>query len=245
MAITKTQQATGAGATIELTGVAAGSMLTFEWSIFQAFAGTQGGPPTDTNGTFVLAVAPTGFDYGIGNGVACGIWYQANAASGTHTVTPPATADGLNMSLVEWAGVATSTPLDVTASAQTSDTGTSQATGTTATTAQADELVMIGLGMAAPVGNSDVGFTDPVTGFTTIHKVVDNLTDIGTFHAFKVVSSVGTQAATFNWTHSEANQGRQAVIATFKAAAAGGRTTKNTRAWTHGVNVGMGHRIPV
>ena len=25
----------------------------------------------------------------------------------------------------------------------------------------------------------------------------------------------------------------------------GGRTTKNTRSWTHGVNVGMGHRMPV
>jgi len=30
-----------------------------------------------------------------------------------------------------------------------------------------------------------------------------------------------------------------------QAAAAAGRTTKNTRSYTHGVNVGMGHRMPV
>ena len=223
MAITKVQQATGNGATVALTSVAAGNLLTLHDSYFRAVStGASESAPTDTQGTWSVAQAGVpGIEVPLGYDCGSGIFYQANVAAGTHTVTPQTTF-AHNATLAEWSGIATSTPFDVGANAKTNNSSfTSQVTGTTATTAQADELVLISLGLAAPTGVADVGFTDPVTGFTTLQKVINDASDVGTFHAYKIVAATGTQSATFNWTDSEANQFAGANIATFKAAASG------------------------
>mgnify|MGYP000432118435 CR=1 FL=1 len=224
MAITKTQSTTGNGATVALTSVASGSLLTLQDSYYRAGGSGAGETvPTDTQGTWSTASSGTP-GIALSQDGGTGIFYQANVASGTHTVTPQANTVH-NSTLAEWAGIATSTPFDVGANAKTNaSTFTSQVTGTTATTAQADELVLIALSLGAAVGVSNVGFTNPVSGFTSLHVNPNDSTSIATFHAYKVVAATGTQAATFNWTDGEANQYAGANIATFKAAAAGGDT---------------------
>ena len=213
------QQVTGNGATLVLNGVLSGGMLTFEMSFFRLPAGGGAAPttPTDSNGTMVAAQVQAPILYDGSNYTGCDIWYEKNAASGTHTVTPPA-ENSKNCTLSEWSGANTSEPLDVGATAQSSDTGTSQVTGTTASTMQADELALIGMSLAAVTGNTDVGFTDPVANYITQQKVVNDFSNIATFHAYRILVGAGAQSATFNWTYSEANQGRQAAIVTFKAA---------------------------
>jgi hypothetical protein len=113
--------------------------------------------------------------------------------------------------------MATTGLFDVEANAKTENSAhTSQVTGTTATTAQADELVCIAHALRAATGAADVGYTNPVSGFTT-HQITSNdATNVTTFHATQVVSSIGTQTATFNWTASESGMSGQACIATFR-----------------------------
>jgi hypothetical protein len=78
-------------------------------------------------------------------------------------------------------------------------------------------LVLIAFGLGAGVGSSNVGLTDPVSGFTSLQVVQDDSSNLGTFHAYKTISSVGTQSATFNWTDTESGQISAAAIATYKA----------------------------
>jgi len=213
---------TGNGATIAKASVTAGSLLTLQTAYYRtATTGLAEPVPTDSQGTWSIGSSGVpGLPSG-GTDAGASIFYQANVASGTHTVTPQA-ASGKNLTLIEWDN-ATTTPLDVAANAKTdSFTGTSQVTGTTATTAQANELVLIALGLGCPVGVSDVGFTNPVSGFTTSQIISNDFSDMGTFHAYKNVTNTGTQSATFNWTDTEAGQGSGAAIATFKDVTAGG-----------------------
>jgi hypothetical protein len=220
MAIAKVQSASGNGATIVLNGVVANNALTFQQSAFDAASGTALATPTDSNGTFHVSNAPAGGSTTSLGFALIGTWDEQAAASGTHTVTPSARG-GYNGTLTEWSGVATSGFFDVATSAH-SEAGaqTSQATGTTATTAQADEVVLISLCVAASPGANPMGLTDPVSGFTTLKNVDNDQSDIGTMHSFKVISATGTQTATFNWTDNSALEGTVANIATFKAAAA-------------------------
>lgn len=212
------QQITGSGATLTLTGVAAGNALILLDSYFR-HPGTGVGEtaPTDTQGTWSVAAAGIpGLD---GDESGSGIFYQLNVAAGTHTVTPQANTSH-NTTLIEWSGMPTSGAFDVGNNAATNASSfTSQVTGTTSSTAQADEVVFIVLGLAAAAGVTDVGFTDPVSGFTTVQKVSNDASDIATFHAYKVVSAIGTQSATFNWTDAENPQSAGANIAAFKITA--------------------------
>jgi hypothetical protein len=235
VAIALTQSVTGNGASLTLNGVSSGSgvLLTFQDSYFRnPSTGTAETIPTDTQGTWSvassgvhgLAAVPS-----IDGGAGAGIFYQANAVAGTHVVTPQANTSH-NATLCEWSGVDTGSPLDRSANAKTdSFAGTSQVTGTTAATVQQDELVLIALGLGASPGVSNAGLTDPVSGYTTQQKVVNTLSDVGAFHAYKIVSAISAQSATFNWTDTEANQYSAAAIATFKATAV---STLMGQAWT-------------
>jgi hypothetical protein len=171
MAIVLVQSITSGGTTITLNGVVAGNLLTLQDSYFRSSGtGLAETAPTDTQGTWSTASAGVpGVNATFESG--CGIFYQANVAAGTHTVTPQGNSNN-NTTLCEWSGISTSSPADASASSKTDSGGqTSQVTGTTGTTAQADELVLIALGLAASGGSADVGFTDPVTGFTTQQKI--------------------------------------------------------------------------
>lgn len=222
MGITLDQSVTGTG-NLTLNGVVSGNALVACHSLFRGSAATTAlAVPTDTGGTFVGGISGIGALLNASANVAIqGVFYEGNAATGTHTLT---FADaGGNRTLCEFSGMATASILDVNASAKTDNSNiTSQVTGTTGTTAQADELIVIALSLAAPGGVSDVGYTNPVPGFTNLNVVPNDLSDIATYHAYKIVSATGTQGATLNWNSSEASMGAHAAIAAFKAVAGGG-----------------------
>src|SRR5690606_29083048 len=131
---------------------------------------------------------------------------NANAGSTTVTVTYaggqfPDTA----WIAEEWAGIATSSALDVTANAS-ADSTTSHSTGTTATTSQANELVWTAMGNeeGADAGwSADTGYSN-----ATSQKGFDSFTRA--FVASKVVSSIGTQTATH--TTSSFVNGQGAIV---------------------------------
>lgn len=221
MAIAKVQSVTGSAATIVLNGVVAGNLLTFQNSYFRnPSTGAAEALPADSNGTFEVGrsdipQALLGADSG------ASIFFEKNAAAGTHTVTPEANGSHLG-TLTEWSGLNTTSPLDVSTSGKNSGTGTSQATGTTGATAQAEELSLIAFGMSAGTGSSNVGLTDPVASYTTLQVSQNDATSVALLHAYQILSSVGTQSATFNWTLSDSTQWWQASIATLKATATAG-----------------------
>ncbi len=232
MAITLVQTFTGANSAVTATGVTAGNCLIIFTSYFRgpSTGGTET-TPTDSNGTVAIALAATPSNLGAIGDIGTSIFYVKNANSGSHTITPQANG-AYNTTVLEFSGLDTAAPFDVSTSALTSNANqTSQVTGTTATTAQASELVVIGLGLGAQIGTADVGFTDPVSGFTTARKVSNDLSDLATFHAYKTVSSTGTQTATFNWTDPDTGGGNasHAAIATFKAAAGGAQIGSRRR----------------
>ena len=212
---------TGNGATIAKASVTAGSLLTLQTAYFRSISTLAAETvPTDSQGTWSTGAAgQPGLDSSHDAGAS--IFYQANVAAGTHTVTPQANPSK-QLCLTEWSG-ATSTPLDGTANAHTdSFSGASQVTGTTATLAQSDELVLIVNCVAAQTGITDIAYTDPVSGFTTLQKTVNDLTSVALFAAYKQAGATTAQSATFNWVDSEPNQFCAGAIATFKATAAAG-----------------------
>lgn len=225
MTISLVQSVHGTGATLVLNGVAAGNTLFVLDSYFRSpGTGVAAATPTDSNGTFTIGRAgiPANFVSGGNNDCGIGIWYQENALAGTHTVTPEALTSHEG-TLLEFSGLITSSSLDQVNDAKTNDsTQTSQVTGTTPATTVADELVLIGLCLGAAAGVADVGFTDPVAGFTTLFKRVIDSSGLAFMHSYKIISATGTQAATFNWTDNEAHQGSHGAIATFKATTAAG-----------------------
>lgn len=233
MAITKVQSINSTGANPQLTSVVAGSLLALMSSCFNSAGVIAETLPTDSAGTFLTQ------DKLVANissqGCVCSIFYIENASAGTHTATPQNFGAGSqNRTYAEFSGLATSSSIDQKTSGATANTNhTSQATGTTGTTGQADELVLIALSLAASPGSATVGFTDPVSTFSTLQKVSNDSSDEATFHAYKVVAATGTQAATFNWTDTSATQTSQALIGTYKAAAAGGasRPVKMAGEW--------------
>jgi len=211
-----------------LNGVAAGNFLAAIQSYYRgSTTGIAPSTPTDTNGTFSIAKAPTPLLVTFGGGdqdIGTALWYEENAASGTHTVTFQTVTSG-DVTVAEFSGLATSSSLDnVGNNAQAEDAGTSQVTGTSGTTAQADELAIIGITMGAAGGSGDVGWTDPPTNHIKIGTSIwaNDFSGLAGLHAYRILTSVGTYSGTFNWTYSELEQGRQALIQMFKAAAAGG-----------------------
>ncbi len=137
------------------------------------------------------------------SGSSGGIFTVANAAGGATTVTFTGTGIGsLQCVLEEWSGVATSTPLDKTQSA-TFSTSSAPTSGATATTSQANELV---LGLVA----MDTGqAVTPGTGYTLG-------TNANAFHEmqeYRIVSSSNMQTA--NFTLGAADSG-VALVATYK-----------------------------
>ena len=223
MPISLTQSTTGsitgtAGPlTLTLTSVASGSLLTVLFAYGQSSNTTAVATPTDSGGTWVAASAPAGqIDAGV-NITGSKIYYEQNAAGGTHTATIAFTGGNAFCiaTLAEWAGALTSGALDVatSANATTAQTNTS---GTTAATAQASELSVVALCVDSGAGVADAVITNPPAGYTTLQYAGNTTTNEGTQHSYKVLAATGTQSVTWSWTDGTTLLS-QGAIATFKA----------------------------
>jgi len=224
MAIVKVQSVTADTGPATLNGVAAGNCLTYQNTYFRgSTTGLAEALPSDSNGTFEVGRSDAPQVFGGSQDCGASGFFEKNCAAGTHTVTPEVNSGSWG-TLTEWSGVDTVSPLIVGNSGKNSGTGLSQATGASAS-ANAGDLSIISFGMAASVtGNANVGFTDPVANYTTLLKILDDASDVATFHASRVLSAGGTENATFNWTYSQLEQFWQASIFALKAAAAAGGT---------------------
>lgn len=135
------------------------------------------------------------------------IWYVPNCANGANTVTLSGGFGGFEIiGVAEYSGVATSTPIDQTNSANNSinnpDSGP-------VTTTQASELLV---GVIAHAGNnSAITFDSPWT--QREDKQAGGIRRMA--FADRIVSSTGTYNATGTFATSPADW--QALIATFKA----------------------------
>lgn len=166
------------------------------------------------------------------------LWAPITSSGSGHTITIQSVSAGTGWwecDVCEFSGLLTTGVVDQTA---TDTDAAGDPSVTTGTTTQASELVVACM---ATDGGSGLGITDPVSGYTSIGVHQSASDTVGYEACYKTVSSTGAQSAA--WTSGGTNS--VGVIATFKDASSGGRTTKNTRSWALGVNVGMGHRMPV
>jgi hypothetical protein len=153
---------------------------------------------TDTRGnTYTLAIGPT-----TGTGLRQSIYYAKSIAGGSNTVTVTfnQAAAYVDVRVLEYSGLDTSSPLDVTAGAAGSSNSASSGA---ATTTVATELIF-GAGMTAG------RFTGPGTGFGS--RIITN--PDGDIAEDKAVSSTGSNSAVAPMSTST---GWVMQMATFKA----------------------------
>lgn len=174
------------------------------------FAGTQAGAITPHAG-FVSAVSKDSAAAGTFARIAIYYYENAPAISGAISFTMTG-ASVTALLLAEYSGCATSSVLDKTASASGS-ASTSPVTGTTATTAQDDELLIGGL--ANPGGAT---FATPTNSFSLIQqdRALSKSFNVSAVHLERIVAATGTYSS--GATQSSADYA--GVIATFKGSAA-------------------------
>lgn len=146
------------------------------------------------------------------------LYRSSNITGGaSHTITVNYTGASNNYAAwaaIEVSGQTNSTPLDQATNTSSNSAVTDAAIGPTGTTTQNDEIVVAGCGVDAP--NSNIAIGTATTGYTAILTEQDALSYIGAQWAYKIISTTGTQSAT--WSHSNTSQaGWGAVIGTYKA----------------------------
>ena len=157
----------------------------------------------------------------------------ANPATGNLSITQGST-DSHVYGICTFSGVNTGAPLGtwVGDGTQVSDTDTTP----TITGVDADGLFF----SYASLYHGGTDGTVSVGGSEVI-RVEDEYVNHVT-----LVCSTKAGAASTTMTSAATNATRVNLAGVYiAAAAAGGRSTKNTRAWTLGVNAGMGHRMPI
>lgn len=163
------------------------------------------------------------------------IYYFENCGAATSvTIAISGAAARIDATVHEYSGLATSSSLDKTASAaDASGTSTAPNSGATATTTQNDELVF-GADISGSLRTHTVG-----AGFSNGAQSPTGANAGLCAGEGMVVAATGAQTATFTFPTGAT---WACGVATFKAAAAAGRTTKNTRGFTLGTEVGMNWR---
>lgn len=215
MAISRVQSASAlsAGSTTSLA-VTMGSTPT-NGNFMVAIIATNGG----TTGR-VSSIAQTGATWVKAVDVASAsctvdIWYAENISSAGTGVTINYVASLLNNAIVlEYSGIATSSSLDVTASNTGTYPGTADS-GTTATTAQANELWIAGLDdVQFPSGT----WNAPSNSFTEIVEAANIFLNL--VGEEKIVSATGTANTSAGRGSAPLSGNWAGAIATFKEAAA-------------------------
>ena len=191
--------------------------------------GTSGATFADTaNGTWSATVKTTN---DAGNGQSISSCFFANCAAGANTVTMTTpSSDHRGLIIREASGIVTVSPEDGTAAGSTQTAGTSHTTNTV-TVSQADDMV-VGFIIEDSAGSATI------TSSSTIHSgdgpaIVNNV-DIACADKNGPASGTTSVAFTFSTSQTAILQCR-----CFKQAAAAGRTTKNTRAFPLGMEIGM------
>ncbi len=151
-----------------------------------------------------------------GTGSRLTIAYKvAGAAEGTDVTVSNNPSGHQTITIFEYSGIDTVSPLDRTASNQT--TSTSCSTGTTATTSVAEELVIGAIGLEGASGGWANTWTNSFTQQSTVVSSGSGgapaYSDSST--ADRIVSATGTFETTESWPITRLCLG---VIATFKAA---------------------------
>src|ERR1022692_4011045 len=158
---------------------------------------------SDSSGNaYALAIGPT-----IGTGLSQSIYYSKNIVSGSNTVTVTfnQAAAAPDIRILEYAGLDTVSPLDVTAAAAGNSNSASSGSATTTATS---ELILGADNIATTTTGLGSGFTSRIITSPDSDLVED-----------KVVSTTGSYSATANLS----NGSWVMQMATFKAAA--GRTS--------------------
>lgn len=166
--------------------------------------------------------------------LATEIWEGLGGTGGSITVTASASTRDWAAVLTEWSGV-DATPFDVTASGN--GTSTSPSSGSTATTAQADELL---IGAVSHQG-STISCV-PGGSFTQLNDVLTGASTAVCGAAYRIVSATGAYSS--DWTLGS-SQIWTCAIATFKAAASGGSVTAAIpfpKGQARGLGLGIGMR---
>lgn len=236
MSVVKVQSTTQApngvtSQTIALTSVGAGNLLVLTSDYFDGTQATNATPatPTDSNGTVAVGIAPLSV-LSLGGQMGCAIFYVANTASGTHTLTvnPFSHTNAYSgfLTLTEYSGVVTSSPLDaaaiISADIENAGSTTTFNTGTGATLAQADELIVAAISVTAGAGLSNAGLSTAATGYTQVSVQQDSSANVAGETAFKETAATTGQIATWTFTSDSTMRGVQASLVAFKVASGGG-----------------------
>lgn len=166
------------------------------------------------------SIAPSGFDTAVdlidatANLDAGAIYYKVAGASESTTITCTigGASDEQHLSVLEVRGPFDSTPLDQTSKSAEPVTADSVSTGTTGTTAQADEFAI-----ALFTSRSWQRYVVPTNDFEKLYTTLSGAK--GAMSAFKVLTSQGTVETT--GTQNLGTDTLMAGVATFKKAAAG------------------------
>ena len=166
-------------------------------------------------GTVTLPVGWTQAVALVDSGSTITIAYKiAGAAEGTGVTVSVSVAAHQTLTILEYSGIDTVSPLDRTASNACPTTGFSCSTGTTATTTQADELVIAGIGISGTSGGWANTWTNGFAQQSTV-QTSGNGNKSSSSTADRLVSATGTFETTESWTAARSAQG---AIATFKVA---------------------------
>lgn len=207
--------AAGTSATLAYTPVAAGHLL----ALAVGYHASTGTPTTSSvsDGTNTWAKAQE-----LNNSSrTAGIWFVAGCAATAITITVTiSTAAGWGLTVVEFSGVATSSPQDSTGNGL-SGSSTSASTGNSGNTTGANDLTFA---VVNAVGSGTLSFTSPafapaVTSQT--NETTQKATHSGiqlTMGAFDAITGASGNAEGFSATIST-SEAWAAVIANFKAAA--------------------------
>ena len=157
---------------------------------------------------------------GLDGTVAC--FYKIAGASESSTVTlasdGPLTPESIGLHAMEWSGMATSTPLDKTATNDETGSNSRVAdTGTTAATAQANALAIAACCIADDDFDASPTFSGGYTRDADL-SVGAGSADSSMAVGFKILSATGTQTTTCTWTGGGSSEERFSGIAVFKGA---------------------------
>ena len=149
------------------------------------------------------------------------LYSNLNVAGGSTTYTFTNASGAMSMIVVEVSGLLTAAAFDASADTDFS-IATTHSSGTTGTTAQADEFVLAGFHFD---GSGSTGFTSLSNGFTLAISPASLTMGAGINQRCAVAYLITSSTGTFETTLTSDNAAGDAMIGTYKAAAAGAAVT--------------------